>query len=613
LPELRRSLLAHLFAFLFACLGSLAVGGKASALDEQYGEVEGVVCTVAYHWPKLISKGYFPVEIRLENRGPKDVIVSLLAEQEWQEKDKVRRDLALASGESIEFELLLRDGYSTWGEYSVSFEVDGEELKIRNVGPGNSSRSVHERALLYVSAEAVDAGSEEAWTQEWKEYHNRMSLAASATNVHTGAAQVSPRTFDQLSTTWQAYTSLDTVILDVSGGWRDTEPMNALLAWCRSGGKLMLAGLDKERLRSVPGLESSFEERLRLHSEMAEFNEQGLQAYRHGFGALIVQEEVDSDRDLMDPGSAAMIADMTLFAPSWTRPSYSHLPSRERNGFMGMGKFSNLPFRSLMLLIIVFAILIGPVNFIWIKRTNKPMLLLISVPAIALVSSLILVLYGVLSQGLDVKSISKSWALLDQRDGWSTTAELRRVFAGSAPGEGLRPEARTLVYPEDSAWRGRRRSGKLFTLDLNDGRLYGGDYFPVREPFGQILVTDRSTRLRLEVLESDEGVTVTNALGSRVEQLILRAVNGDYFFLGGPLGEGASSELAPGGSRAIRMEWQDDLHLIWGEETNDLLPGSYIALLQDASLGDDCGVEVNEIEGRHVLAGILDTSTGARQ
>lgn len=602
MPELRRPLWKGLFACLFACFGLLAVGGSARAFEEHYGQVKDVQCTVRYDWPKFLNKGFFPVMVRLENRGQEDVVVSLLAQQNWAEEDRVRRRLALGAGESLEFELLLRARTRAYSQYRVTFEVGSDDVEVGGAGPGEYPRSGSERLVLYASAEAVEAGTEEVWSEAWSE-----AQGVGAGSRGQVGILVSPRTFDQLSPTWQAYTSLDTVVLDVSGGWPREEVLAALLAWCRSGGKLMIAGVDSDRLWNTPGLEGLLDRRFLVEAEEAEFGERGLVAYRCGFGVLIVQREGSQGVDLMGAGSVAMVADEAPFTPPWTRPSFGR-HSRQHVALSALSEFGNLPLRSLMLLIIAFAILIGPVNFLWVKRTRKPMMLLVSVPAIAVVTSVVLVLYGVLSQGLDVKSMSASWAVLDQRTGWSTTAEVRRVFAGSAPGEGLRPEARTLIYPERSAWHGNFRSGKLFTLDLTEGRLYGGDYFPVRQPFGQMILSDRTTRLRLEARANGNGVEITNALGSQVQDLLLCGPDGRYHYLGEPLAEGAQARLAQGGFSAKRVEWEGDIERVWGEDAGRLLPGTYIARLAHQPLRDDCGVEVNELEGHHVLVGILDTS-----
>jgi hypothetical protein len=606
LPESWRTALA----FLLACACLVQAPLAASAPEEHYGKVGEVQCTVIYNWPKLINMGYFPVTLRLSNGGREAVVVAIAAEQSWAAEDEVRRRVALAAGETLELELLLRARHRTGSQYRVTFEVGGDDVDVAGAGPQQYPRSGSERIILHTSARPLEAGKAEAWSETWE------SQRSAPVGHRSGGTLVSACTFDQLSRTWQAYTCLDTVVVDLRDGQLEPEVLGALLAWCRSGGKLVLGGVASRELRELPGLQWILEERFLTQPEDANFEELGLAAYRCAFGVLVVQAELLPEASLMDVaaprGAVALRADESSFATTWTRGSFGRR-SRLMAALGELGNFANLPLRSLMLLLVAFAFLMGPVNFLWVKRTKKPMLLLASVPAIALVSSVTLILYGVFSQGLDVKTIARTWSILDQRNGSSTTAEVRRVFAGSAPGEGLRPEAGTLIFPENSFWQGGFQQGKHFTLDLDDGKLYGGDYFPIRRPFGQLVLSDRSARLRLEACARDGAVEVTNALGEELQELLLCAPDGTYHYLDGSLGAGRSTRLIEGGFSAKRVQWQADLERLWGESEERLLPGTYVAQLRSAPLRDDCGISVNEVDGRHVLLGILDLSAEAWQ
>lgn len=612
MPDSRRLALA-----LSILLVSLLTSVSAAAQSERYGDVNEVACTVRYNWPASLKGGYFPVEIELQNQGGEERVVSIQAEQSWGSEDSVRRRVALSARETVRLELLLRARSRNYSQYRVTFEVGGDEVEIGGAGPAEHTRTGLERIVLYASAEAAEAGADEAWSEAWSAAAGTSTRGPTLGHVH-GHTQnlvlVCARTFDQLSPTWQAYTSLDTVIFDLSAGEPAPEVLDAALAWCRSGGRLLLGGVTGDGLGRLSGLEGAFEDRLRLEVAWEGFAGSDFSAYRHGFGVLCVQGEVGADglvMDEVDLGSSAFVVGEAPFGSSWTRKNPME-QSRQSQALDAIERFANLPLRSLMLLIIGFAILMGPVNFIWVKRMRKPMLLLVTVPSIALVTSATLLLYGVFSQGLDIKTKSRTWTVLDQRLGWSTTAEVRRVFAGSAPGEGLRPEARTLLYPERRAWSGGHNSGRMFSLDHDGGLVYGGDYFPIRRPFGQLVLSDRAARLRLEVTEGPGGVEVTNALGATVEDLLLCDSKGVFHYLEEALAPGASVDLAEGGFAAKQAAWSEDLARAWSGEDR-LVPGTYLARLDDAPLRDDCGVETNELEGRHVVLGLLDLNRGDRQ
>jgi len=157
----------------------------------------------------------------------------------------------------------------------------------------------------------------------------------------------------------------------------------------------------------------------------------------------------------------------------------------------------------------------------------------------------------------------------------------------------------------------------MFTQDLDDGRLLAGDFLPVRRPVSQLLLSDRSSRLRLDVTPVDDAVEVANALGGAVEELMLRGVDGRYHHLEGVLGAGESRRLIGGASLQDRREWSDELELILGasaSESDDMPPGSYLAVVVDAGeLRDSCGISVNELNGRHVVFGVHASAQGEQR
>jgi hypothetical protein len=261
-------------------------------------------------------------------------------------------------------------------------------------------------------------------------------------------------------------------------------------------------------------------------------------------------------------------------------------------------------------MLVLFALLIGPVNFILVKKLGRPSLLLVSVPAIALITSLGLVAYGVLSQGLDVKVVTRSFTLLDQRLHRASTVELRNLFAGGSPGPGMRPaEGSTCFVNGMHDWR-----DELLAIDQSDGTLLGADYLPVRRPVSHALLSDGAARGRLEVAVDGGELTITNGLGARVETLLLRAADGGYLRLLQPLEDGARARLAPfspptdaeffSAVKAIRAA-------LLGEAEDALPPGTYLARLEASPFTDDCGLELVTRSGEHHVLGVLEREVEA--
>lgn len=607
-------MLAELRSCLLAALFSVASMGLASAGEVQQVTVGGVRCVGSYSGPQKVSGGFFQVQLDLHNRGEASTEVTLQLQQQWGVEDVINRSVRLEPGERFSFSPLLRARPHSTSSYAIRVGAGGELTEL-GLGPSDWS-SGNEQGWMYFSPKTLEAGSEERWTEAW-----------TAGSGHLGFS-LGAGTYAELPTQWLAYTSLDVVVLRLDGELPPAEALDALFAWVRSGGCVILAGreplaalkgrreqrfLDPE-FAAVGGFAPSGPTSGHIHGESSE-HPVG-QGHHVGQGLLFVLEsggELGSEMEAREGGSAAALEALRGFERDPWAPVHWGNTGRLEQVKSELGGFGDLPLRGLMMLLVLFVVVMGPVNFLWVKRMKRPLLLLVTVPAVALVASVGLVLLGVFSQGLEVKSTSASYTFLDQVDRQATTAEVRRIFAGSSPGVGLRPEPGTGVFPLSNNWRRGRETRAQFIQELDQGRLLTGDYLPVRRPFVQALLTDQVTRLRLEVERGADAVEVSNALGGTVESLLLRDSAGDYFELSAPLAAGESQDLVAVKRLTTVDEWRPVLVRFWSEGATtdqELPPGSYLARADARELRDDCGIVVNELSGEHFIMGLFDESTG---
>lgn len=579
-------------AWLLFALVHLAMplwAGGQQAID-----VADVRCSALYTGPPTLTHGYFPVQVSLWNRGEGAARVSLEAEQQWGEEDLVTRKVRLEPDERLEFELLLRARMGASNEYMLTFDVGGDEGAFA-VGASDWSGG-HELVVMYYGATVPEAGAAERWTMEWTK------------KAAMGEFIVGAGVHDDLSTSWSAYTPYDGVVLSVDGGLPDRAKLDALLAWCRTGGMLVFAGEDLEPLLEARR-DLARHVRADLEVEGAALPV-GARALHFGQGRLVLLEGNPPGSEVMEVPEEWTSPALALFDGldylRWVPGGFQPSTDRMTRVSNELSEFGDLPLRGLMVLLVLFALLMGPVNFLWVRRMRRPLLLLVTVPGIALMTSLGLLIFGVLSQGLDIKVTSRSYSFLDQADHQATTAEVRRIFAGSSPGEGLRPGLGTALFPEPRFWFRNFRSGYRFEQNLDEGRLLAGDYLPIRRPVVQLLLTDRPSRLRLEVEQDGEGARVSNALGGRVESLYLRDAQGRYHHLMGALAQGESALLVPGLELTDEDEQERALEAFWGPGVGTGLPaGCYLAEVDAPDLRDPCGVPVHEASGRHFVLGLF--------
>lgn len=256
---------------------------------------------------------------------------------------------------------------------------------------------------------------------------------------------------------------------------------------------------------------------------------------------------------------------------------------------------------------ILFAVVIGPVNFYWVSKRKRPVLLLITIPVVALVTTVMLLLYGIFFQGLDVKSASTSIALLDERLHRSACIEDRLWFAGISPGAGLRPEAGTHVHVPTNVDSSPLSSlGRTLEIENPQAPLLSGDYLPTRIPIEHISISERAARGRVELRRDGDAFVISNSLGARIEAFFARDLEGNWHSLDAPLEPGATAKLALSSPPSLTL-FNDPFPLLGtlrGEEVSVFPAGCYLARLDRSPFRDNCGVETTELASDHRLFGV---------
>jgi hypothetical protein len=201
------------------------------------------------------------------------------------------------------------------------------------------------------------------------------------------------------------------------------------------------------------------------------------------------------------------------------------------------------PVFSFMLLASLFAVAIGPLNYLFLGRIQRLSLLLFTVPAGALMVTLALFLYAIAIDGLGVRSRVRSYTQLDQRSGQMVSWSRQTYFASVAPSRGLKYPADTLVFPVVLKPREGMTGYKAMDWEEDGQRLKSG-FISSRSLAQFMVVRSAKTETRLEVIEpkpplsrgggQGEGksaprLQVRNTLGTKVQFLILRDSQGNYF------------------------------------------------------------------------------------
>ncbi len=201
------------------------------------------------------------------------------------------------------------------------------------------------------------------------------------------------------------------------------------------------------------------------------------------------------------------------------------------------------PVFSFMLLATLFAVAIGPLNYLVLGKVQRLSLLLFTVPAGALLVTVALFLYAIGTDGLGVRTRVRSYTLLDQRSGQMVSWSRQTYFASIAPSRGLKYPVDTLVYPIVLRPTDTGSNYKAIDWEKDGQRLKSG-FISSRSLQQLMVVRSAKSETRLEIVERKppfslgegrgEGkpsshLQVRNTLGTKVQFLVLRDSQGNYF------------------------------------------------------------------------------------
>lgn len=408
----------------------------------------------------------------------------------------------------------------------------------------------------------------------------------------------------ELSDNWLDYTPYDLVSLDFptlkATTKNNPDKFAALEAWVRAGGNLWIeqVGDDWDKLseihalfnwartdnveptrpegKSLAGVERWSYVNLRPRSSTA--NDDGLvqdydpsvappettarsaivePAYsedwfvvrRHGWGTVAAFDYTQEARPRNVSRSERESAAQFWNERSWPL-RHGTVPGMANNDFSnwlipGVGL---APVVSFQVLITLFVLAIGPLNYWLLKRAGRLHLMVLTVPLAALAITAALLGYGILSDGFATRLRAQSITLLDQQTGDAATWSRLSYYAAFAPQQGLIFSDETAVFPIHPG------SMESYDVDLalaqrdlvwapGEQRLTQG-WLNSRTPTQYLTVQPRNTKAKLKINSSPEGGTVENQFRTTAELIVAVDEEGQWRMVEEvPAGEQADLEV----------------------------------------------------------------------
>jgi hypothetical protein len=229
------------------------------------------------------------------------------------------------------------------------------------------------------------------------------------------------------------------------------------------------------------------------------------------------------------------------------------------------------PVISFLLLVSLFAIAIGPLNYILLGRAKRLYLLLITVPLGAFVVTGGLFAYALFTDGLSVRLRARSVTQIDQPAERAVSWSRQSYYAALAPSRGLTFPEDCTIFPIEHQPARIRSSEPRNKLAWRDAQVLEEGYLGARTTNQFMVLRSTSTVQRLDVREGNaarEPLQVTNNLQINLKYLLLRDGQGRYWTTD-ELGDGASAEL----SETTVADASKRLKVLLGENPPDFPEG----------------------------------------
>ena len=566
-------------ALLALALAAAAPAQERSVVHTIDGRDAVVVRVVPFQGAGAVGGfGFAIVEAESRDDRGHEVVVAYESHAGWQSNVAVRRELALGPRELGRAVLPLPTDPDP--SHRLTLSIDGTRYE-ESFGTRHDGLTA-----LLVSAR----GDADGFGQ------TVLNGMPRAPRQGTAVVPIPP---ELLPHDWRWFTGFHAVVVDGRtplGG----EAQTALVAFATAGGTVVVG--DAERL--PPG---TLRERCRAPAP------DGL--VRLGIGR-IVPCAVGGDSSALRAALAALPAPALA---GWPAPELLLRPQV----VPGLGEAPVVVF---LCVILLFALVVGPINFFLLRRWRRPLLVLVTVPACGLGTTLLMLGYGLVHDGLGVRGVVRSWTLLDQDRHAATSLAERTLFAGLPP-DVLTVEPDGVLIAPRACWRGPGGGADRWQFDPATHRLDGG-VLPSRSRTPLLSARHGLARQRLRARAAGERLELLPAGAvAPVGERLLRDFDGRYWLGEAPSLQAGDDDAARAALRRFRRdaavmavddgdggpETASAHHLVArftaGEE---LPPGSYVARVAAAPWLDGHGLDVAYDAETHFVIGRLAPEDLAR-
>ncbi|MBN1763921.1 MAG: hypothetical protein JW860_01585 [Sedimentisphaerales bacterium] len=406
---------------------------------------------------------------------------------------------------------------------------------------------------------------------------------------------------DQWSSHWLGYSRYDTVVvtaedmLSMPAGIR-----TALLRYTECGGSLVVAG-PWQGPQEWQGYKESIS---------------GGWIYYCGFGQCLVLAAPE-----MNQWSEALWQQIKDGSESSKRPWLYVKTVVQANEQFSVVESLAVPVRGLFVLIMLFAVVIGPLNLLFFSRRGRRIRLLWTVPLLSLLTSAAVFAYAIAAEGLSGHTRIEGLTILDEKAHRATSIGWLGYYSPLTPGSGLIFDNDSEITPQIisdsySPFRGDKGRGRV--IDWTSRQHFIAGWVTARVPAHFMIRKSQSRRERITVRETQEGnVNIVNGLGVDIKQLWLADREG-RIHQAGDIAAGASCDLSlmpvnvrAGGSlyslrKLYAQDWVGTVDRVTKSPESYLRPECYLAVVEKSPFIEPGLADADLEQSQSVVYGIME-------
>ncbi len=296
------------------------------------------------------------------------------------------------------------------------------------------------------------------------------------------------------SENWLAYTPFDAIVISQADLSVLTPGVSsALTDYLYAGGNIFVAGGT-----SLPAA---------WHASLKKNLPDGVISVI-GFGTTFAAEHFTA----MDQGSAQKIREVVRDEARY----WQNLPadSGAANNVLPVVENLKVPTRGIVVIMLAFIIVIGPVNIIWLNRRKRRTWMLWTIPVISFATTMLVFAYSLLREGITPDTRIAGLTVLDQAAHRAATTGAEGFYCPLTPSGGLTFESGTEATPLVSTGYG---SGSSREVDWTQSQHLTRGWVSSRVPAHFHLRKSETRRERIQIVNENGKLSLINSLGVSIK------------------------------------------------------------------------------------------------